>query len=169
MDAFLWTPQDLIELDLHPWLTRERQRGHGQLGRRVWSAAFRLPRRAVQVVELLEALIGEASELPPYDGSAARAWIATLEARSAKLRGRWPAWVYCRTAEYAAHRLLPQRVAARVERPLPCSIAARVAHLESSGRLVLAPPRRLPTYTPSSMSRGPTWRGGRTSDETSCG
>lgn len=141
MRAYLWTPTDLVCLDLEPRLHTAARR-LASLDARLTTSAARLgntTRRARILVDLLTTLIGEARGLPAQDARAAKTWIEQLERRATRLRGRWPGWVYTRCAEHAAYRLLPHPIVPRPGQPIPSAIRERVELLRARGHLVLAP------------------------------
>jgi hypothetical protein len=140
MRAYLWTPLDLVRLDLEPLLGRERRRlrWHDETLTR-WRCPLpaAVGSRTRALVQHLEALIEEARRLPSHDARAAKVWIASLERRAARLRGRWPAWLFCRVADSAAHRLLPQRVLPLPGQRLPGAVGARADQLRRADALVV--------------------------------
>jgi hypothetical protein len=144
MFAYLWTPADLVQLDLAPMLLTEERRLARQDDRLCEGRAWGIPsqaRRTSELVQRLRLIVQAASVLPAYDAASATRWIGELAQEADGLRRRWPAWVYLRVAEHAAHRLLPYPIRPGVDAPLPSGIAQRLAALRRRGELVVVAPR----------------------------
>jgi hypothetical protein len=138
--AYLWTPAELIRLDFVSMLVVGGRRRPRRSLASTRPSAILLPALARQqgrVVDIIEGIIAKARGVEPHNTADARAFIVWLEDRAAKLRGRWPGWVYCRAATCVAHRLLPHRVEPSPGQPLPWAIRARAAQLRGSAGLVI--------------------------------
>jgi hypothetical protein len=156
--AYLWTPAELIRLDLEPLLRREERRLADQDARLLRHVVAPIPamaRRTVELVRHLEHVIDAARELPAHDAGAALALIERWEEQAARMRPAWPWWVYRRAAEHARYRLLPKRIDPLERRSsmpssMPSAISARVEQLRRSGRLVPLPdPAATPRAAPA--------------------
>jgi hypothetical protein len=146
--AYLWTPVELIHLDLEPLLRREERRlaeQDARLLRHVVAPIPAMARRTVELIRHLERAIDEARGLPVHDAGAALALIGRWEERARLMRPDWPWWVYRRAAEHACFRLLPKRIDP-LERSsrMPSAIRARVEQLRRAGRLVPMPDQASP-------------------------
>jgi hypothetical protein len=135
--AYLWTPSDMIQLDLAPRLRNERQRLRWQTDHTVRSSVpiGSMAKRTLRLVEIMEMIVAEVRELQPYDAAQAKRYIALLELRAGRLCRRWPAWAYCAVAEHAAYRLLPLRVRSLPGSPVSASVRLRAEELQRTGRL----------------------------------
>jgi hypothetical protein len=156
--AILWTPDDLVRLDLEPLLARERRRLAGQDARLARSRAplVSQARRTAALVAELELLVAEARLLPAHDAAAAKAWIESLERRAMRAGRRWPGWLAARVAEHAAWRLLPHVVTGRAGPAGDPEVRARVAVLRARGMLRLLPgPPEPPRPRPRQGSDAP--------------
>jgi len=109
MRAILWTPEELIAMDLAP-LRDRYQRDLNRLDDRNASSAaplLLLARRWGAAVALLDLHIGWVRELQPHDGEAARALVARVQAQGP---AGAPPYLPEMVAQYAAYRLYPHRL-----------------------------------------------------------
>lgn len=143
MWAFLWTPAELIQLDLQPLLAQERRALARMDDRNARSVAplFSLARRSAARIDLLELAIGWVRGTPAHDAAAAQALVARLRDRAAVIGRGGPGYILLRVAEAADYRLRPHRIkGTKGSHRVDWRVRARAAAVCRTGSLVEAPP-----------------------------
>jgi hypothetical protein len=138
MRAILWTPEELIAMDLAP-LRARYQRDLNRLDDRNASSAaplLLLARRWGAAVALLDMHIGWVRGLQPHDGEAARALVARVQTHGP---AGAPPYLPDMVAQYVAYRLcshrLPDPPLLRKRRP-ESAVLRRALELHRAGALI---------------------------------
>lgn len=158
MLCFLWTPEDLIALDLEPMLARAREAAAALETAPDAAATPRQRLSAREIVRVLGVAIEMARETTPYSETAARELARRLRQRASLLPREAGGFVLCRAADAAELRLMPHLMDGELGSPVvPTEVRLamhrRFHQLRARGELVwverrgeprLAPPRRRP-------------------------
>ena len=140
MRAYLWTPEELVQLDLLPMREREVD-GLARLDLRNQNAVaplISLAKRNATKIELIDLGIRWARELPAEDEAAAAGLVARLQTFASRGRQAHPTFVLERIAECVWYRLRLHVIKGTSNgAPVPGPIRTRAAALRSAGRLVM--------------------------------
>jgi hypothetical protein len=138
--AYLWTPEELIQLDLRPLLEAEDRARAALEKRNRDSAAPFLKRvqRRIGAASVIAQTIEWVREIPPHDHQAAEQLELRLYKEAASAGHQFPGFIYRSLAESVHYRLRPHRiVSSGQDRPVEQRIRRRAAELRAAGQLVL--------------------------------